>query len=58
MTDRDSTRHTPETDAVWADKSENILEHARTLERKRDEALAALAKCLASLVETESYDQT
>jgi len=33
-----STRSTPETDTVWSDKSGNILEHARTLERERDEA--------------------
>jgi len=32
-----SDRNTPETDAVWADKSRNILEHARNLERQRDE---------------------
>lgn len=25
---------TPETDAVWGDKSQNILEHARRLERE------------------------
>jgi len=31
-------RATPETDAVWAEKSRNILEHARNLERQRDEA--------------------
>jgi hypothetical protein len=33
-------RATPETDAVWADKSKNILEHARRMERERDAALA------------------
>jgi molybdenum-dependent DNA-binding transcriptional regulator ModE len=33
-------RDTPETDAVWADKSRNILEHYRNLERQRDEAVA------------------
>ena len=27
---------TPETDAVWADKNQNILEHAKCLERQRD----------------------
>lgn len=36
-----SERATPETDAVWADKSKNILEHARRLERERDEAQRA-----------------
>ena len=33
-------RATPETDAVWADKSRNILEHSHNLERQRDEAVA------------------
>jgi len=33
-------RATPETDAVWADKSRNILEHSRNLECQRDEAVA------------------
>jgi hypothetical protein len=33
-------RPTPETDSVWADKSKNILEHARRMERERDAALA------------------
>ena len=33
-------RATPETDSVWADKSKNILEHARQMERERDAALA------------------
>jgi len=27
---------TPETDAVWADKTQNLLEHAKRLERQRD----------------------
>ena len=27
---------TPETDAVWADKNQNLLEHAKRLERQRD----------------------
>lgn len=27
---------TPETDAVWADKNQNLLEHAKCLERQRD----------------------
>ena len=30
-------RATPETDAVWADKSRNILDHSRNLELQRDE---------------------
>ena len=29
---------TPETDAVWADKTKNLLEHAKRLERQRDAA--------------------
>ena len=29
-----STTQTPRTDAIWADKEKNILEHARTLERE------------------------
>jgi len=33
-------RATQETDAVWHDKSRNILEHSRNLERQRDEAVA------------------
>ena len=35
-----SERATPETDAVWADKSRNILTHSQNLERQRDEAVA------------------
>jgi len=35
-----SDRETPETDAVWADKSRNILTHSQNLERQRDEAVA------------------
>jgi hypothetical protein len=37
-----SDRATPETDAVWADKSQSILEHARKLEHERDEAILKL----------------
>jgi len=37
-----SNRATPETDAVWADKSRNILTHSKNLERQRDEAVAEL----------------
>ena len=36
----DAERATPETDAVWTDTSRNILEHSRSLERQRDEAVA------------------
>ena len=32
-------RETPETDAVWDDKSRNILDHSRSLELQRDEAV-------------------
>jgi hypothetical protein len=31
---------TPETDAVWDDKSRNILSHSKSLERQRNEAVA------------------
>ena len=41
-----SARATPETDAVWEDKSQNILEHARKLERERDDALHKLSRCM------------
>lgn len=37
-------RPTPETDAVWDDTSQNILEHARRLERERNEARVLLAQ--------------
>jgi len=33
-------RATPETDAVWTNKSRNILAHSHNLERQRDEAVA------------------
>jgi hypothetical protein len=33
-------RATPETNAVWTDKSRNILTHSQNLERQRDEAVA------------------
>jgi len=33
-------RVAPETDAVWHDKSRNILAHSHNLERQRDEAVA------------------
>jgi len=36
-------RVAPETDAVWADKSRNILTHSENLERQRDEAVAELS---------------
>lgn len=32
-----SERPTPETDAVWSDKTQNVLDFARRLERERDE---------------------
>jgi len=35
-----SDRVAPETDAVWHDKSRNILAHSHNLERQRDEAVA------------------
>ena len=35
-------RATPETDAVWTNKSRNILAHSHNLERQRDEAVAEL----------------
>jgi hypothetical protein len=35
-------RATPETDAVWTDKSRNILTHSKNLERQRDEVVAEL----------------
>lgn len=40
---------TPETDAVWGDKSQNILEHARRLERELA-AERALADRLAGYI--------
>ena len=37
---------TPETDAVWADKSQNLLEHAKRLERQRDAVRKAMVQSL------------
>ena len=37
------TTPTPETDLIWA-KGENILNHARKLERERDEARRLVAE--------------
>ena len=37
---------TPETDAVWADKSQNPLEHAKRLERQRDAVRKAMVQSL------------
>jgi ribosomal protein S4 len=37
---------TPETDAVWADKNQNLLEHAKRLERQRDAARRAMVESL------------
>jgi tryptophanyl-tRNA synthetase len=34
---------TPETEAVWKDWSQNLLEHARRMERERDQARAAVS---------------
>ena len=51
-------RATPETDAVWADKSRNILDHSRRLELQRDEAVTELSaertarKALTKTLET------
>jgi hypothetical protein len=42
---------TPETDAVWDDKSRNILTNARNMERQRDEAVTELAELTASHAE-------
>jgi len=42
-------RDTPETYAVWNDKSRNILEHSRNLERQRDEAREERDAVLAKL---------
>ena len=53
-----SDRATPETDAVWSDKSRNILTHSRNLERQRDEAVSerdgerAARKALSESLET------
>lgn len=37
---------TPETDAVWADKTQNLLEHAKRLERQRDRARRVMVQSL------------
>lgn len=37
---------TPETDAVWADKTQNLLEHAKRLERQRDATRRATVQSL------------
>ena len=50
-----SDRPTPETDAVWDDKSQNILEHARRLERERDEAREELDELNKRLIEVCQY---
>ena len=42
-------RDTPETWVVWTDKSRNILEHSRNLERQRDEAREESDTALAKL---------
>jgi ABC-type phosphate transport system auxiliary subunit len=42
-------RATPETDALWADKSRNILDHSQNLELQRDEAREERDTALAQL---------
>ena len=37
---------TPETDAVWADKTQNLLEHAKHLERQRNAVRKAMVQSL------------
>lgn len=44
---------TPETDAVWNDKNQNILEHAKKLERERN-----LARATCEELVTDSYAVT
>lgn len=56
---------TPETNAVWADKSRNILAHSHNLECQRDEAVAerdaervarkALTKAMESCLRYAEY---
>jgi hypothetical protein len=41
---------TPETDAVWADKNQNLLEHAKRLERQRDAAKRAVLQSLFAYI--------
>ena len=43
--------NTPETDAVWADRNQNILEHARKLEVERNFAQADIALLNQRLIE-------
>lgn len=42
---------TPETDAVWADKTQNLLEHAKTLERQRDARKQEVFQAFAAYVD-------
>lgn len=44
---------TPETDSVWNDKNQNILEHAKKLERERN-----LARATCEELVTDSYAVT
>ena len=44
---------TPETDAVWNDKNQNILEHAKKMERERN-----LARATCEELVTDSYAVT
>ena len=44
-----SDRETPDTDAVWDDKSRNILTHSQKLELQRDEAREERDTALAQL---------
>ena len=46
-------RVAPETEAVWTDKSRNILEHSRNMERQRDEVREERDAALAKLKEWE-----
>ena len=49
---------TPETDAVWNDKNQNILEHAKKLERERNEDRSAIANLNQRLQERQESFQT
>lgn len=40
---------TPETDAVWEDVNQNILEHARRLERERDRYQRICGELIAAI---------
>ena len=53
MKNKKPVSDTPETDAVWADKSQNILDHARRMERERNEAIGECDKTLDQLESLE-----